>query len=61
MKKLILIPLGFTLGFSLPYMAGAFFAWDFSPGDWEPKWRYIVGVLGVLSGCAGAITAGGKA
>lgn len=60
MKKLLLIPLGFASWFSLPYMAGAFFAWDLNPGDWEPQWRYIVGALGVLYGCVGVIIAGGR-
>ena len=61
MKKMLLIPLGFALGFSLPYLAGAFVAWDFNPGDWGPRWRYIIGVLGTICGCVGATVAGGKA
>lgn len=47
MKKLILIALAFAAGLLVPYLAGAFIAWEANPGAWDSAGRYVVAMFGI--------------
>ena len=55
MKKLILIALAFAAGLLVPYLAGAFIAWEANPGAWEPAGRYVIAVFSISAAIAACV------
>lgn len=45
MKKLILIAMAFAAGLLVPYLVGAFIAWEANPGAWDSAGRYVVAMF----------------
>ena len=52
MKKLILSVLASAISVALVYIVGAFMAWDFNPGNWDIVFRFVIGIVMVVTSIA---------